>query len=267
MFKTPHIKLIRVIAVILVLFSLVNISGCAKQASVRPAPKIIYDPNFNDLIQKPSPNDPDLADPDPDDENPIPDPDIEPILEPREKISSLKEKHPDVVGYLIVSGTKIDLPVVQGTDNEYFLTHTYDGKNSKNGAAYLDAKSNDKLLSQHAIIHGHNRRNGTIFSELDNFKKSSFFKNNKTFIYENLYYKARYEIFAVCVVNETEKIPLGFANSNKFTEYQQSLLDRSLHKTDFTPDENAIILTLHTCTYDFKNAHLLISARLIEFLE
>ena len=53
-------------------------------------------------------------------------------------LQALREVNPDVVGWIALPGTEISYPVVQGTDNDYYLAHTWDGENSSCGAIFLD---------------------------------------------------------------------------------------------------------------------------------
>lgn len=54
------------------------------------------------------------------------------------QVRALKEQYPDVVGWLEVPGTNINYPVMQGTDNNYYVKHDYKREYSFNGAIFLD---------------------------------------------------------------------------------------------------------------------------------
>ena len=41
------------------------------------------------------------------------------------KLEELKKENTDIIGWLEIPNTKIDFPVLQGTDNEYYMKHTY----------------------------------------------------------------------------------------------------------------------------------------------
>ena len=46
----------------------------------------------------------------------------------REKYASILARNPDVVGWLTIEDTPVDLPVLQTTDNEFYLHHNLDGE-------------------------------------------------------------------------------------------------------------------------------------------
>ena len=53
------------------------------------------------------------------------------------QLKELKKENSDIVGWLEIEGTTINYPVLQGNDNDYYLTHTYKKQYSKNGSIFL----------------------------------------------------------------------------------------------------------------------------------
>ena len=65
----------------------------------------------------------------------------------------------DGLGYIYIPSIGCRLPMVQGNDNDYYLTHTFDKQSSANGCLFEDSRINSGLSSNHVIIYGHNMRN------------------------------------------------------------------------------------------------------------
>lgn len=185
------------------------------------------------------------------------------FLEARLNILELREMNPDAVGWLNVDGTAIDYPVVQASNNSYYLLHAFTGEESRNGAIFLDAHLPNSILSRHNIIHGHHTRDGSMFANLVLFKDEDFFRQNKIITYENLYYATEWEIFSVYLMADDEEIPVSFASDDDFIEYANQVAKRSLFPVAIDFTANDILLTLNTCSYEFEGAHTMISARLI----
>ena len=69
----------------------------------------------------------------------------------------------ETVGWINVNNTKVNYPVVQHTDNDYYLKRDFNKKNNSYGWIYMDYRNNIYNLSNNTIIWGHNLRNGMMF--------------------------------------------------------------------------------------------------------
>ena len=54
------------------------------------------------------------------------------------KLKTLQKENPDIIGWLEIENTNINYPVLQGTDNEYYMTHNYKKEKSKKGSIFLN---------------------------------------------------------------------------------------------------------------------------------
>ncbi len=76
----------------------------------------------------------------------------------------LKMANPDYIGWIRVPYTQIGYPICKGTDNSFYLDHTFSGSNNKNGCLFMDYRSS--FGDNNAFIYGHNMRTGAMFGEL-----------------------------------------------------------------------------------------------------
>lgn len=77
--------------------------------------------------------------------------------------------NPDVVGWIYVPNTRINYPIVQGTDNAHYLNHTFSGQRNASGSIFLDYRNVADFTDPHSILHGHNMRDGSMFAALHGF--------------------------------------------------------------------------------------------------
>ena len=73
---------------------------------------------------------------------------------------ALTAENPDTIGWIRIPDTNVDYPIVQGTDNDFYLDHDFYGKESAAGSIYLDFESEADLQGRNQILYGHNMKNG-----------------------------------------------------------------------------------------------------------
>ena len=99
---------------------------------------------------------------------------------------TLIEINPDYKGWLQIEGV-LALPVVQGSDNEYYLDHNFYGFKSVYGNAYLDYRTVSDDWIQ--VIYGHNVTDGQMFAALLNYEDKEFLLQHPIFTYASCEYQ------------------------------------------------------------------------------
>ena len=89
--------------------------------------------------------------------------------------------NPDTIGWIRVPDTKIDYPIVQSPDNQYYLHKDFEGNDSVYGAIYLDADSKPDFSGWNNPIYGHHMKDGSMFKDVVKFKDQEFFENHRYF--------------------------------------------------------------------------------------
>ena len=89
--------------------------------------------------------------------------------------------NPDTIGWIRVPDTKIDYPIVQSPDNQYYLHKDFEGKDSVYGTIYLDADSKSDFSGWNNPIYGHHMKDGSMFKDVVKFKDQDFFENHRYF--------------------------------------------------------------------------------------
>ena len=184
----------------------------------------------------------------------------------------------EIAGWLTVPNTKVNNPVYQTDDNDYYLTHNMNKEKSRYGALFFDyrASLDPDNPSQNATIYGHNMKDGSMFGTLKNYKKLDFYKANPTFTLTVLEEQYTCKIFAVMVMNATAEDDGGylynyttpsFETQGAFIKWVEEARERSLINTTIEVSEHDRVITLVTCTNDFDNARLVIMARLTRYGE
>ena len=90
--------------------------------------------------------------------------------------AGLEEINEDCVAWIYIEDTAINYPVVQGSDNSYYLKHLIDGKWNSAGCIFLDSRVDSDISDRHSIIYGHHMKDGTMFSGLTKYKKQDYYE-------------------------------------------------------------------------------------------
>ena len=172
-----------------------------------------------------------------------------PKEEYHEQITALKAEYQndDVVGTLEIPNTDFKVPVVQGTDNKYYLKHLPNKEYSIMGSIFLDYRV-DIDNSRKILIYGHNSSSYKMpFAILENYYDENYLKEHKNVIIKTTNKIRKYEIFSLYIATTDftyMKVNFDDNNYKKHLSYlkKQSMLNIDTEVTD----EN--ILVLQTCS-------------------
>lgn len=184
--------------------------------------------------------------------------------------ASLYKKNKDLAGWLSIKGMKIDYPVMQSGDDEYYLHHDFFGKDSKYGCLYVK-KQADLDAGTNFIIYGHNMKDGSMFGDLDLYLKESFYKEHSTVSFDTLYEKRTYKIVAVFrsqVYNADDDVFKYYQfyeadTQEEFKDFYRNIKKLSLYDTGVKAEFGDTFLTLSTCAYHVKDGRLVVVAKRI----
>jgi sortase B len=105
-------------------------------------------------------------------------PDSAPAVPPAAvSLDTFAVMNPDFVGWITIPGTAIHYPIVLGADNSRYLTTTFSGAVNPAGAIFMDYRCTGDWSAPVYMIHGHNMRNGSMFSQLHRYLEPGFIDN------------------------------------------------------------------------------------------
>ena len=179
--------------------------------------------------------------------------------------NKLKKDNKDIVSWLMVDSTNINYPIVQTTDNKYYLNHDIKNNVKGSGWPFMDYRNDKDLNDDNTIFYGHNLVNKTSFGSLDNLFKKDWFNNSNHYIAlstgKNKYI---YEIFSVYIVEpETYYLQNNFILDDDKEEFYNTLKKRSIYNFNIDLNKKDKIITLSTCTEDNKKRKV-VHAKLIK---
>ena len=173
--------------------------------------------------------------------------------------AGLKEINDDCVAWIYIEDTVINYPVLQGSDNAYYLKHLIDGKWNSAGSIFMDSRVNADLSDRHSIIYGHHMKNGTMFSGLAQYKKQSYYDEHPTGLLITPEQTYQIEFFAGYVAKVNDPAwDTGFESDEDYEDWLQQAKDRSCFQSPLSPAVTDRVLTLSTCSYEFDNSRFVL---------
>ena len=189
---------------------------------------------------------------------------------------ALKAENADTVGWMYmpstadVKGLPINLPLVQSTDNNYYLTRSFDRTASGNGWTYVDYRNNlaDLRSNKNLIIYGH-ARSYLMFGGLKYLNQQTRWQQdgNNQFIYVNTpTERTVWQIFSWYETTiDFDYISTSFGSDAEYLIFLRSLQEKNqipvFEQFDFAPSDR--ILTLSTCKGTDENVRVAVHAVLV----
>ena len=190
------------------------------------------------------------------------------VWEPYVDFEALSEMFPGIVGWIKLDGTAIDYPIMQGSNNSFYLGHLPDGTSHRSGSIFLDYRSSPDFSDKSSLIYGHESRTQDMFGSLKNYREQEFYETHPViYIYtpERDYELVLIAGYLVDSGVDAEIPPLGFRNDEAFLSHIQNIRRRSFFRSDVEVGPDDRIVSLATCAYDYTNARWIIVGILVEF--
>lgn len=180
--------------------------------------------------------------------------------------ATLQAQNPETVAWIKVLGTVIDYPIMQSgpaREENFYLDHADDGTKARAGSIYIQKLNASDFTDPNTVIYGHNMASGKMFAMLHQFKKKSFFDENRKIIIYTPGHILTYEIYSAFVYDNRHIL-----NSFDFSDQEQygSFLSQTLSPASMTRQvreeihvtTNARIVTLSTCTGSSEQRYLVV---------
>ncbi len=179
-----------------------------------------------------------------------------------ERIDILSEECKDFIGWIYIADSDIDYPIVQGTDNQYYLHHAPDGSENESGSIFLDYQCACDFSDKQNILYGHNMQSG-MFGDIRSFKEREKYDSHRYgWIFMN---GCRYRIvfYALAIVNAYDPM---FDIPTDGAKWQKWIKDNSMYYTEGIVSDDDVCVALYTCASDFENARALFVGKLEKML-
>ena len=180
-------------------------------------------------------------------------------------LAACKAKNKDFAAWLTIPGTRIDYPVVQSNNTDYYLAHTFTGSKSSLGTLF-SLESVDYASGRNIAIYGHHITGSgqKMFKPLLSYKSKDFWAEHSTIYLDSTHGYRTYKVFAVINLTSDRWDPAtaSFSDDAAFSAFLNRAKQQSLYDTGVAVSAADRILTLITCdrSYAGKAGRLIVMA-------
>lgn len=161
---------------------------------------------------------------------------------------SLKANHKNVVGWLYFEDGTINYPIMY-SDNELYLTHSYDGNYSASGSIFMDVNNHTDWDDPFTIIYGHNMKDGSMFRPLKNYQTEEYLNVFPYFQIITADTKYRYQICAVNTISMfSDYYDISYSRDSLLDDRISKICRESSVPATLIPSKEDYILNLSTCS-------------------
>ena len=178
----------------------------------------------------------------------------------------VKQENTDQKFTLSINNLITKEPVMQTTDNEFYMNHNNKKEEFIGGSLFVDYRINLNSTRK-IIIYGHSSSTVDIpFTKLLGYKKQDFFLKHQDIELNYKDKKETYQVFTVMLLKEDYFYTRLEFTDETFKKHLEELKKKSIYDTGINIDKTNKILILQTCSQDEDGLYLVIGAKLKENL-
>jgi sortase B len=184
---------------------------------------------------------------------------LEVIQWPEVDFDGLQAINPDIVGWIYIADTQISYPVVQASDNSYYLKRMVDGGHNSAGSIFMDYRNDSNLTDRNSILYGHHMKNGSMFAGLVKYKTSGYYEEHPRALLMTPEKNYVIDFFSGYVASEDmDAWQVAFADDASYAQWLEEAQSRSCFQSSVEVDSSCQVVTLSTCSYEFENARFVL---------
>lgn len=183
----------------------------------------------------------------------------------------LKDQNEDIYAWINVPETKVDYPILQTEEDNYYLNRNLDRSSGYPGCIYSNKCNSKEFTDYITVFYGHNMKNKTMFGSLHGFEDEDFFQENTQFYIYTETGRLTYEIYAVVKFTDAY-IPAYYdvdtaegrdsfldAVRERVPKYSGSYLHEEM---EIEPEDRLVVLS--TCVSGVGEQRYLVIGRFVE---
>jgi sortase B len=167
----------------------------------------------------------------------------------------------DIKAWIYSPDTVINYPVLQSSDNDFYIHRLADKTYNNAGSLFMDYRNSSDFSDYLTIIYGHHMKNGAMFGTLSSYKKQDYYDKHPIIYLTTPNDSYALELIAGFVTNADSKtyiIPQSIKERDEFvnSSIKQSAFDAGFDVSSLSDTDRLVMLS--TCSYEYENARFVV---------
>lgn len=178
---------------------------------------------------------------------------------------ALQEANEDVKAWIFLEGTTINYPIMQTTNNDYYLYHMFNREENGAGSIFIDYRNKKPFEEFNTVLHGHRMKDGSMFKPLVQYDDVEFYENHKVIEITTPEGAYNCEVFAALTVPATsDYYRFEFYDEEDRMDYLNRIREESVLDTSITVGTDDRIVIMSTCTAQLDENRFCVFGKLVE---
>ncbi len=168
----------------------------------------------------------------------------------------------DYEAWIYMADTKINYPIVQGTDNDFYISHTFYKEPVFSASLFIDYRIAEGAEGRNVIVYGHNMKDGSMFASLKKFRQEKYRQRHPAFSVYTSTGAYEYQVFSTYTTSPTSATyTVAYANDEEYMNYINMI--KSWSEADYGVEVTAQdkIITLSTCVNNNRDRYIVHAKR------
>lgn len=171
----------------------------------------------------------------------------------------------DTVAWIRAKDTKINYPIVQGKDNDFYLHHLFNKEYNFKGTLFVDCNVKRPFKDFNSIIYGHTMKDGSMFKTLGKYEDMEYYDKHKIMFLATPKKNYDVKIFAMAkIVASSDLYKMDFADVVDKQQYIDKVRKISKIKTSVKVGPKDRLIMMSTCTTDVNEDRFVVYGKLVE---
>lgn len=161
--------------------------------------------------------------------------------------------NPDIIGWVTIPQTRIDLPVVQASQEapRYYLDHDIYGEPNPLGCPYVDAECEGVgFEARNTVVFGHHWSTGEMFADLANYSDEAFAEAHELIYLQTPESAWLLQVEGAAIIRGSDRTKrLTFEDESDYDRWYEDRMSECCVRLSSSESPPSHLVTFVTCSY------------------